>query len=89
MNLILKDPVIVNLVFCKGQAWMSLFEGAKSEVNLMSQWAIDGVGRSKDIFNALRAAVKRDVRLRLLYNTHADAKYEIFLELNSEFSHFL
>ena len=39
----------------------------------MSQWAIDGVGRSGDIFNSMKNAVLRKVKLSLLYNNHRDA----------------
>jgi len=54
-------------------AWLSLFDGAKSEVNVMSQWAIDGDGRSGDIFSSMKNAVLRRVKLNLLFNNHEDA----------------
>merc|ERR1712179_539578 len=39
----------------------------------MSQWAIDGVGRSRDIFKSMKNAVSRRVQINLLYNNHNDA----------------
>ena len=39
----------------------------------MSQWAIDGVGRSRDIFKSMKNAVSRHVQINLLYNNHNDA----------------
>ena len=39
----------------------------------MSQWAIDGVGRSRDIFKSMKNAVSRGVQINLLYNNHNDA----------------
>ena len=50
-----------------------MIDGAQREIAIISQWAIDGVGKSKDIFNSLKNAVRRNVNLRLLYNTHSDA----------------
>ena len=51
-------------------------EGAKYEINIMSQWAIDGVGRSRAIFQSLKKAVDRKVKLRLLFNVHSDAQLD-------------
>ena len=42
----------------------------------MSQWAIDGVGRSADIFNRMKNAVERGVKLSLLFTAHDDAKMD-------------
>ena len=39
----------------------------------MSQWAIDGDGRSGDIFSSMKNAVLRRVKLNLLFNNHEDA----------------
>ena len=39
----------------------------------MSQWAIDGDGRSADIFSSMKNAVLRRVKLNLLFNNHEDA----------------
>ena len=39
----------------------------------MSQWAIDGVGKSEEIFKHMKKAVERNVRMNVLFNSHADA----------------
>ena len=39
----------------------------------MSQWAIDGDGRSGDIFSSMKNALLRRVKLNLLFNNHEDA----------------
>ena len=39
----------------------------------MSQWAIDGEGRSGDIFSSMKNAVLRRVKLNLLFNNHEDS----------------
>ena len=39
----------------------------------MSQWAIDGDGRSGDIFSSMKNAVLRRVKLNLLFNNHEDS----------------
>ena len=46
------------------------------EINIMSQWAIDGVGRSGQIFKHMHKAIERNVRVNLLFNTHADADFD-------------
>ena len=55
------------------QAWLSLLDNAMLEVEIMSQWAIDGVGRSGDIFNHMKKAIEKNVKMNILFNTHADA----------------
>ena len=42
----------------------------------MSQWAIDGVGRSLDIFNQMKNAAERGVKLSLLFTAHDTAKMD-------------
>ena len=42
----------------------------------MSQWAIDGVGRSLDIFNQLKNAAERGVKLSVLFTAHDTAKMD-------------
>ena len=39
----------------------------------MSQWAIDGVGKSGEIFKHMKKAIGRNVRMNVLFNSHADA----------------
>ena len=39
----------------------------------MSQWAIDGDGRSGDIFSSMKNALLRRVKLNLLFNNHEDS----------------
>ena len=39
----------------------------------MSQWAIDGVGKSGEIFKHMKKATERNVRMKVLFNSHADA----------------
>ena len=64
----------VHLVF--HQAWLNLIDGANFQINIMSQWAIDGVGRSATLFDHMKKAVQRSVRLGVLFNTHSDAKMD-------------
>merc|ERR1712012_380088 len=54
-------------------AWLSLLDNAMLEVEIMSQWAIDGVGKSGDIFNHMKKAIEKNVKMNILFNTHADA----------------
>ena len=39
----------------------------------MSQWAIDGVGKSGEIFKHMKKATERNIRMNVLFNSHADA----------------
>ena len=77
VSFLLKDWI---LTFCHFsfhyQTWLGLFGNARSEVKVMSQWAIDGVGRSLDIFNQMKNAAERGVKLSLLFTAHDTAKMD-------------
>lgn len=55
------------------EAWLSLLDTAIQEIDIMSQWAIDGVGKSGEIFKHMKKATERNVRMNVLFNSHADA----------------
>ena len=54
-------------------AFLTLIKGSKSHLSIMSQWAIDGSGSDKLVFDEMvKAANERNVSMEIVFNSHSN-----------------